>query len=175
MHGPLTCGHVLVPKQISKWAVPSNDYFLTSRTDGAHQPGRVGKLRLQASAVRRLLISDASSCLRWNAGSVSGWASSRLQEQGMVIAANQASPDQDQIRPGTSLELPLGMWEPWIAEGEKWWRHCQYEETTSVVCRDMGIRVPLNPIRSASLWARTANSSSSVHKCQVLEELAYCW
>ena len=44
-----------------------------------------------------------------------------------------------------------------------------------VVCRNAGIRVPLNPTRFASLWPRTTNSSFSVYKCRVLEEMAYSW
>ena len=42
MHGQLWCDHALVPRQISPWAILTNQWFLTNfQEDGTKQPGRV--------------------------------------------------------------------------------------------------------------------------------------
>ena len=67
------------------------------------------------------VIGGASSRPRWNAGSVSGLASSRAQKAGSGLCGescklpaktNKTKKMKKMKRTKTNNELPLGMWEP---------------------------------------------------------------
>ena len=128
-------------------------------------------------------IRGASSHLRQNAGRVLGLASSCAWEAGTVFVANHVSPcprsRRPRRRPRRLRRLrrlrPISQLSPRFGELRmegvpKWRTLCPGNEPSSVVFRNTGLQVPLNPTKSDHLVIRTANSnSSSVHKP------AYCW
>ena len=118
-------------------------------------------------------ISTASSHLRWNVGSVSDLASSRVREAGSghhgksckPLAQVQGSQEDQGDLENPRTRIMFATWNLGALNIMlKWWRLCRGDESTSVVCRNTGIWVLLNPTSSIFLWTRNANSISSVLK-----------
>ena len=118
-------------------------------------------------------ISTASSHLRWNVGSVSDLASSRVREAGSghhgksckPLAQVQGSQEDQGDLENPRTRIMFATWNLGALNIMlKWWRLCQGDESTSVVCRNTGIWVLLNPTSSIFLWTMNANSISSVLK-----------
>ena len=106
------------------------------------------------------------------------WLPFRCGKQGPVFVVTYGSPRPRSRRPKRPRrwrrpipisELPPGIWKPWMEEMSKWWMRCPGDNSISVMCRNTGLRVPLNPNRSVLLRARTADLSSSMYK------LVYYW
>ena len=124
------------------------------------------------------VIGSASSHLRWNAGSILGLASSWAREAGFGLCGKSCKPvskTKKIKKTKTNIRVDTGIWELWMEGVPKWWRLWRGDKLTSVVCRNTGLRVPLNPTRSILLQTRTANSGSSVHKpayyCQITGQI----